>query len=137
MPRIAFAGSLSLLSLTLWLMAAAPLHAQDRGGAAMAGGQAVQPPGGGMPPPMGGGGGGGVIPPGGGGGGGGGVFPPMVGNIGMGAIAITPPPIGYYAAPRPANYNLGKFFYYPFYYYPHSYWPTQSCQWPERPGQPY
>ncbi len=93
-----------------------------------------------MPPPAGGGGGGGVIPPG--------VVPPggavagggfgIVGNIGIGAIAVTPPPpIGYYAPARAVDYNMGKFFYYPFYYFPHSYWPTQSCPWPERPGEPY
>jgi hypothetical protein len=58
------------------------------------------------------------------------------GNLGIGAIPVTPP-VGYYAPPRPADYNMGKFFYYPFYYFPHSYWPQQSCPWPERPGQPY
>ncbi len=58
------------------------------------------------------------------------------GNLGIGTIPVTPP-IGYYAAPRPADYNMGRFFYYPFYYFPHSYWPQQTCQWPERPGQPY
>jgi hypothetical protein len=122
----------------------------------MAGGQAVQPP---PPPPA--GAGGGVVPPGavpppavgGGGGGGGGVIPPgvvppggavggaavgIVGNIGIGAIAVTPPPpIGYYAPARTVDWNAGKFFYYPFYYFPHSYWPTASCPWPERPGEPY
>jgi F0F1-type ATP synthase membrane subunit c/vacuolar-type H+-ATPase subunit K len=157
MQRITFAGSSSLLALSLCLAAAAPALAQDRAGAAMAGGQAVQPP---PPPPAGGGGGGGVIPPGGvmpqppaGGGGGGGVIPPgvvppggavagvgvgIVGNIGIGAIAVTPPPpIGYYAPARTVDWNMGKFFYYPFYYFPHSYWPTASCPWPERPGEPY
>jgi hypothetical protein len=135
MQRIPFAIPFSLLSLTLWLTTAAPLAAQDRGGGAMAGGQALQqpPPGGGMPPPAGGVIPPGFVPPG----AGGGVFPPMVGNVGVGAIALTPPPIGYYAAPRSVDYNLGKFYYYPFYYYPHSYWPTQSCPWPERPGEAY
>ena len=62
----------------------------------------------------------------------------MVGNIGIGAIAVTsPPPIGYYAPARAVDWNMGKFFYYPFYYFPHSYWPTASCPWPERPGEPY
>ena len=32
---------------------------------------------------------------------------------------------------------LPRFYYYPYYYYPHSYWPTETCHWPERPGQPY
>jgi hypothetical protein len=144
MQRITLAGSFSLLSLTLWLAAAGSVQAQDRAGAAMAGGQAMQqppppPPGGAMPPPAGGGEGGGVIPPGvvppGAGGVAGGV---IVGNIGIGAMAVTPPPpIGYYAPARAVDYNMGKFFYYPFYYFPHSYWPTQSCPWPERPGEPY
>lgn len=143
MRRITLAGSFSLLSLTLWLSTATSVQAQDRAGAAMAGGQAVPqpPPEGVMPPPAGGGGGGGVIPPGvvprGAGGGGGGVIPPAVGNLGIGAIAVTPPPIGYYAPARTVDYNIGKFFYYPFYYYPHNYWPTESCPWPERPGEPY
>lgn len=140
MQRIALAGSCSLLSLTLWLATVDSAQAQDRAGAAMAGGQAVQPPpGAAMPPPAGGGAGGGVIPPGvipp---GAGAGVVPPAVGNLSIGAIAVTPPPpIGYYAPTRAVDYNVGKFFYYPFYYYPHSYWPTQSCPWPERPGEPY
>ncbi|HTU19983.1 MAG TPA: hypothetical protein VMG10_18105 [Gemmataceae bacterium] len=133
MQRITLAGSCSLLSLTLWLAAVDSAQAQDRAGAAMAGGQAMQPP------PVGGGGGGGVIPPGvvppGAGGGAGGGF---VGNLSIGAMAVTPPPpIGYYAPARTVDYNVGKFFYYPFYYYPHNYWPTQSCPWPERPGEPY
>ena len=154
MQRIALAGSYSFLGLSLLLAAAGSARAQDRGGAMMAGGQAVQPPpvaappapppgqpvpppGGAMPPPVIEGGGGGVIPPG--------VVPRgaaggvgFVGNLGVGAIAVTPPPpIGYYAPVRPIDYNVGKFFYYPFYYYPHSYWPTESCHWPERPGEPY
>ncbi len=62
----------------------------------------------------------------------------MAGNLSIGAIPITPPPpIGYYAPARAVDYNIGKFFYYPYYYYPHNYWPTESCPWPERPGQPY
>ena len=125
----ALTRSLSLLSLTLGLATASTASAQDRGGAAMAGGaQVVQPPPAdrGNPPP--------VPPPE----GGGGFNPPMVGNIGIGATAVTPPPpIGYYAPTRAVDYNIGKFFYYPFYYYPHNYWPTQSCPWPERPGEPY
>ncbi len=147
MQRIPLSGSFSLLSLTLWLAFAGSVHAQDRGGAAPPGAPLAvpqPPPEGAMPPPVGGGAGGGIIPPGGippgvgGGGGGGGVIPPAVGNLGIGAIPVTPPPpIGYYAPVRAADYNIGKFFYYPFYYYPHNYWPTQSCPWPERPGQPY
>jgi hypothetical protein len=76
-----------------------------------------------------------VIPPGGAVAGGG---VGIVGNIGIGAIAVTPPPpIGYYAPARTVDWNMGKFFYFPFYYFPHSYWPTASCPWPERPGEPY
>ena len=101
----------------------------------MAGGaQVVQPPpGGGDPPPV------PPVPPAPpAGGAGGGFNPPMVGNIGTGAIAVTPPPpIGYYAPTRAVDYNMGKFFYYPYYYFPHNYWPTEGCQWPERPGEPY
>jgi hypothetical protein len=163
MQRTLLAGSFSFLSLTLWLSLAESAHAQDRAGAANAAAQAapqpppgagapppppppagaVVPPGAGAPPPPGAGGGvipPGPIPPGGaiGGGGGGGVIPPAVGNIGIGAIAVTPPPpIGYYAPVRTVDWNVGKFFYYPFYYYPHNYWPTESCPWPERPGEPY
>ncbi|HTU91035.1 MAG TPA: hypothetical protein VMF69_13230 [Gemmataceae bacterium] len=155
MQRITLAGSFSLLGFSLWL-AAVPVLAQDRGGAAMAGGQAVQPPPpppagaaqpvpppeGAMPPPVAGGGIGGVVPPGvippGGGGAAGGGAVGFAGNIGIGAIPVTPPPpIGYYSPTRAVDYNLGKFWYYPFYYYPHNYWPTESCPWPERPGEPY
>lgn len=140
MQRIRVAGSCSLLSLTLWLTVVDLAQAQDRAGAAMAGGQVVQaPPGAAVPPPVGGGAGGGVIPPGvAPPGAGPGVVPPAVGNLSIGAIAVTPPPpVGYYAPSRTVDYNVGKFFYYPFYYYPHSYWPTQTCKWPERPGEPY
>jgi hypothetical protein len=145
MQRIGFAGVFPLLLTTLWFAAEGVCRAQDRAGAMMAGGaQPVPPPpGGAMPPPAGGGGGGGVIPPGvvppgAGGGFGGGILPPAVGNIGIGAIPVTPPPpIGYYSPVRAVDWNLGKFFYYPFYYYPHSYWPTETCKWPERPGEHY
>lgn len=163
MQRIALAGSFSLLVLSLWLPSAAPVQAQDRAGAAMAGGQAVQPPppppggaaqpppppagavqppppGPGAPPPVPGREGivpPGMIPPAGGGAAGGGAIG-FAGNLGIGAIPVTPPPpIGYYAPVRAVDYNIGKFFYYPFYYYPHNYWPTQSHPWPERPGEPY
>jgi hypothetical protein len=122
MQRITLADSLALLVLSLWLTAAVSAQAQDRAGAAMAGGQAMQPPPSGgqapQPPP----------PPAAG----------VVGNISSGAAAVMPPPpIGYYAPAHPANYNLGKFWYYPYYYFPHSYWPTESQPWPERPGEPY
>lgn len=140
MQRITLAGSFSLLAFSLGLSAGSAL-AQDRAGAMMAAYQAPQPPQ--APPPAaqpaqpqmqpap------GVIPPAGGGAaGGGGVG--FVGNLTIGAVPVTPPPpIGYYAPTRAVDYNMGKFFYYPFYYYPHSYWPTESCQWPERPGEPY
>jgi hypothetical protein len=156
MQRITLAGSFSLLALSLGL-AASPVQAQDRAGAMMAGYQAPQTPQpptgqpvqpqmppapGAVPPPVAGGGEGGVVPPGvlppaGGGAAGGGVGG-FVGNLSVGAMAVTPPPpIGYYAPARAVDYNMGKFFYYPFYYYPHSYWPTESCSWPERPGEPY
>ncbi|MGH7169741.1 MAG: hypothetical protein ACRELG_05630 [Gemmataceae bacterium] len=133
MQRITLAGSIALLSLIPWLMAVDSAQAQDRAGAAMAGGQAMQPP------PAGGGGGGGVIPPGGvPPGAGPGLYPPAVGNLSIGAMAVpAPSPIGYYAPSRTVDYNVGKFFYYPFYYFPHSYWPTQCRSWPERPGEPY
>ena len=144
MKCMPFAGLCTLLSLTLWLGAGEVARGQDLAGAAMAGaaGQAPPPPppgGADVPPPRGGGEGGGVIPPAPGAAPpAGGVAPPMAGNIGIGAIPVTPPPpIGFYAPVRTIDYNMGKFFYYPFYYYPHSYWPTESCQWPERPGQPY
>jgi hypothetical protein len=148
MKRIPFAGLCTLLSLSLGLAVSEPAYGQDRAGAAMAAAQAppapppgaadVPPPQPPPPPPPRGVEGGGPIPPGGIVGGGGGVLPPMAGNIAIGAIPVTPPPpIGYYAPTRAVDYNMGKFFYYPFYYYPHSYWPTESCQWPERPGQPY
>jgi hypothetical protein len=138
MQRLPFAGFFTLLSLTLWL-SAETARGQDRAGAAMAGAAAqAPPPGAEMLPPRGAGGvippraEGGVIPPA------ADLAPPMAGNVGIGAIPVTPPPpIGYYVPPRVIDYNMGKFFYYPFYYYPHSYWPTESCQWPERPGQPY
>jgi hypothetical protein len=141
MQRIALTGSFSFIGFSLWLTIAAPVEAQDRAGAAMAGGQAVQepPPGapGQPPPPPGAGGPPGVIPPAGGGAAGGGALG-FAGNIGIGAIAVAPPPpIGYHAPVRAVDWNIGKFFYYPFYYYPHNYWPTQSCPWPERPGEPY
>ncbi|HWG47513.1 MAG TPA: hypothetical protein VN688_32420 [Gemmataceae bacterium] len=144
MPRVGFAGVLFSLSGVLWIGVGEPAHAQDRAGAAGMVAQAPPVPGPGalppprqppLPPP-----GGGVIPPPGGvrGGGGGVVNPPLVGNLGIGAIPVMPPPpIGYYAPARTVDYNVGKFFYYPYYYYPHSYWPTESCAWPERPGQPY
>jgi hypothetical protein len=167
MQRITLAGSFSLLALALVLAAGTPAQAQDRAGAMMAGYQAPQPPPpadqpppppppatgqpaqpqmppapGAVPPPVAGGGGGaiyppGVIPPAGGGAAGGGSVG-VVGSLTIGAMAVTPPPpIGYYAPVRAVDYNMGKFFYYPFYYYPHSYWPTESCPWPERPGEPY
>jgi hypothetical protein len=75
----------------------------------------------------------GVIPPG-----AGPPPPPYAGNLGIGAIPLPQPSLIGYAGPtRSADYNMGKFFYYPYYYFPHSYWPTETCQWPERPGQPY
>jgi hypothetical protein len=114
MQRITLAGLFSLLVFPLWLMTVAPAYAQDRAGAAMAGGQAVQP----SPPPL--GGQAAQLPP-----------PPPGGAV------APPPPIGYYAPARAVDYNMGKFWYYPFYYYPHNYWPTESCPWPERPGEPY
>jgi hypothetical protein len=124
MQRITLAGSFWWLALPLWLAAAGVAPAQDRAGAAMAGGQAVQPapaaPGDqpAQPPPLAGGG--------------------VVGSISMGAVAVPPPPpIGYYAPARAVDYNMGRFWYYPYYYYPHNYWPTESCPWPERPGEPY
>ncbi len=142
MPRMAFIGKIVTLGVVVWIGAVGSAHGQDRAGAAGMGaavaqpapGAMVQPPGGGVIPPA-----GGVIPPGGAGVGvGGGLAAPAAGNLGIGTIPITPPtpPIGYYA-PRPAEYNMGKFFYYPYYYYPHSYWPTETCKWPERPGQAY
>lgn len=135
MQRISWLGSSALLSLGLWLSGGDSAYGQDRAGAAMAAAQAPAPPGAaGLPPPR-GGEGGGVIPPGPPVGNG---LPAAAGSIGIGTIPVTPPPpIGFYAPARPADYNLGKFFYYPFYYFPHSYWPTESCPWPERPGQPY
>ncbi len=164
MQRITLAGSFSLFILPLWLTAAVPAHAQDRAGAMMAGYQAPQPPpappqpgpppaqpapapapppgGQPVPPPVVEGGAGGVvppgvIPPGGGGAAGGGAFG-VVGSVTVGAMAVTPPPpIGYYAPVRTVDWNMGKFWYYPYYYYPHNYWPTESCPWPERPGEPY
>lgn len=151
MQRIALTGSLSLLGFSLWLTVANPAQAQDRAGAAMAGAQAVQappPPAGAPAPPPGvpvqpppppapgGGAPPGAIPPGGGSISGG--TTGIGGNLGIGALPITPPPpIGYYAPARSVDYNIGKFFYYPFYYYPHNYWPTESRPWPERPGEPY
>jgi hypothetical protein len=165
MQRITLAGSFSLLVLPLWLTAAAtPAHAQDRAGAMMAGYQAPQPPpapaqpgpppaqpapapapppvGQPVPPPVVEGGGGGVVPPGvippGGGGAAGGGSVGVVGSLTVGVMAVTPPPpIGYYAPVRTVDWNMGKFWYYPYYYYPHNYWPTESCSWPERPGEPY
>lgn len=145
MRRIVCQALFPFTLTTLLLATQSASHAQDRAGALMGGGAQVMqpPPGGAMPPPAGGGAGGGVIPPGPippgarGGGGGGGVLPPLVGNVETGAIPVTPPPIGYYAPLPRADYNIGKFFYYPFYYYPHNYWPTESCPWPERPGEHY
>jgi hypothetical protein len=168
MQRITLAGSFSFLALPLWLAATVPALAQDRAGAMMAGYyQAAQPPPppaqpapappggavqpaqpqmppapGAVPPPVAGGGGGGIMPPGvippGGGGAAGGGGVGIVGNLTIGAMAVTPPPpIGYYAPARTVDWNMGKFWYYPYYYYPHNYWPTESCPWPERPGEPY
>jgi hypothetical protein len=156
MQRTTLAGSFSLLVLPLWLGVAVSAQAQDRAGAMMAGYQAPQPPPpaggqpaqpqmppgpGAVPPPVAGGGGGGILPPGvippAGGGAAGGSAAGFVGSLTVGAMAVTPPPIGYYAPARAVDYNMGKFFYYPFYYYPHNYWPTESCPWPERPGEPY
>jgi hypothetical protein len=154
MPRVGFAEVFISLSGLLWIGVGAPVQAQDRAGAAglVAAAQAppippgpgvvpppgqpgLPPPGGGVIPPP---GGGVILPPGGVRGGGVGFAPPMVGNLGIGAIPVLPPPpIGYYAPARTVDYNIGKFFYYPYYYYPHSYWPKESCPWPERPGQPY
>ena len=139
MQRVRLAGLFAFVGVAVGSGLAHPVQAQDREGAAMA---AYQPPAPQpqpqpgpppAPPPA-----GGPIPPPRGEGGGGGVIPPAVGNIGIGAIPVVPPPpIGYYAPARAVDYNLGKFFYYPYYYFPHSYWPTQTCAWPERPGQPY
>lgn len=145
MQRMPFIGVLAFLSMVLTFGLGETARGQDRGGAAGAAvgqpppapppGAAVQPqpapPGAVVQPP--------VVPPG-------GpaqpptvpVGPPMAGNIGIGAIPVTPPPpIGYYARPVASDYNMGRFFYYPYYYYPHNYWPTQTCRWPERPGEAY
>ncbi|HEY7312164.1 MAG TPA: hypothetical protein VH643_22560 [Gemmataceae bacterium] len=139
MQRISCVGSFALLSLGLWLGVGESARGQDRAGAAMAAGQPPPPPGAGaLPPPRGGGEGGGVMQPGEPPPVPGAALPPAAGGIGIGTIPVTPPPpIGFYAPARAVDYNMGKFFYYPFYYYPHSYWPTESCPWPERPGQPY
>src|SRR6185437_7947349 len=114
MPRVGFAGVLFSLSGVLWIGVGEPAHAQDRAGAAGMVAQAPPVPGPGalppprqppLPPP-----GGGVIPPPGGvrGGGGGVVNPPLVGNLGIGAIPVMPPPpIGYYAPARTVDYNVG------------------------------
>ncbi len=119
MRRLLLTSSLSILSLAVGFTGATPARAQDRAGAAMAG--AAQVPQAPQAPPA-----------------GGGVNAPTIGNIGMGAMTVPPtPPIGYYAPVRSADYNIGKFFYYPYYYFPHNYWPTEGKQWPERPGEPY
>jgi len=156
MQRVIYSGLYTILSLALWVGPGEPARGQNPGGQPPVGGavQPAPPPGAAVPQP------GAVVqpvPPGGmaqpapatgplqpgpgpippmAGGIGGGFVPPAAGNLGIGDIPITPP-IGYAAPIRSVDWNMGRFYYYPFYYFPHSYWPTTSCQWPERPGQPY
>jgi hypothetical protein len=145
------AGCAGLFGLAVWAGSLHSIHGQNApppggmlpppGGVAPPPGAGAPPPGGMLPPPgpggVGGGGGGGGFVVGGGVGGavGGGYGFSVGGGYAAGGGLSTPFPPGY--QPQPADYYMGKFYYYPYYNYPHNYWPLQTCKWPERPGEPY